>query len=329
MRINDLLTERELKEFGGIIPAAMNIIGRTGGKVLEPVGKGILKLAQRASGRADDAVATASKGGKIPKGKIADVGGKVTKDGFATFNKATGRLLLVLKGLGLGKMAYDYWDDMEDAVAMVEKGEWPPEKYQQYRQQRMATLVGQIAASTVLFGTLKLATGWTQLTVGMRLVPYAPVANLGKLLSNLDSAATVGLMAYLNTESGKNTVAEIIGACMIDQTLGDAGIAVVDKFKKIFGIKDNSPATPDNSAKADADSAADTQGQTAKDSTSQGTNPTAGQGPANKQLPISARPEIVTSPTGRAEFKIDPRFANVPQAGRTLADMEKERQKAK
>lgn len=326
MRINDLLTERELKEFGGIIPAAMNIAGRTAGKVLAPVGKGILKLAQRASGYADDAAATANKVGKPlkAKGKIADAGSKVAKDGFATFNRATGRLLLVLKGLGLGKMAYDYWDDMEDAVAAVESGKWTPEKYNQYRQQRMATLVGQIAASTVLFGTLKLATGWTQLTVGMRLVPYAPIANLGKLLSNLDSAATVGLMAYLNTDSGKNVVAEIIGACMIDQTLGDAGIAVVDKFKKIFGIKDNAPETPDDSAKQDADK----QGQTARDSTSQGTNPTAGQGTDNKPLGLLGRPDFVTSPTGRNELRIDPRFANVPQAGRTLADMEAERKAA-
>lgn len=317
MRINDLLTEQELKEFSGIIPAAMNMIGRAGGKVLEPIGKGILNLAKRASGTVDDAAVAG-------KGKIADIGGKTAKDGFAAVNKVTGRLLLVLKGLGLGKMTYDYWDDMEDAAAMVEKGAWSPERYHQYRQQRMATLVGQIAASTVLFGTLKLATGWTQLTVGMRLVPYAPIANLGKLLSNLDSAATVGLMAYLNTDSGKKVVAEIIGACMIDQTLGDAGIAVVDKFKKIFGIKDNAPETPDEKPKADADR----QGQTDKNTTSQGTNPTAGQEPGNKPQPLLARPEFVTSPTGRNELRIDPKFANMPKAGRTLADMEAERKAA-
>lgn len=318
MRIHDLLKEDDLNEFGELIPLALKAGGRLGGAALKPVGKGILKLAQRASGYGDDAAKAAKGAKKAPK-----VPGTVASDGFATFNKATGRLLLVLKGLGLGKMTYDYYQDMEDAVAMVEKGKWTTEQYHQYRQQRMATLVGQIAASTVLFGMLKLASGWSLMTTGMRVVPYAPIANLGKLLSNLDSAATVGLMAYLNTESGKNVVADIIGYCMIDQALGDAGTALVDKFKKVFNIKDGSPTKPEEEKPKDD---VDQKGQTDKDSTSQGANPTNGQ-QSDKSTPILGRQEFVTSPTGRNELKIDPAYANLPQAGRTLADMEAERKK--
>lgn len=307
MRINDLLSEQELQEFGSAIPAAVNIASRTGKSALKPLAKGAVKLAKR----------------------LSQAGAKGGIDKFAKFNKATGRLLLTLKGLGLATMAYSYYDDMEDAVAMVEKGKWTPEQYHQYRQQRMATLVGQIATSTVLFGALKLASGWTLLTTGMRVVPYAPVANLGKLLSNLDSAATVGLMAYLNTEAGKNVVAEIIGTTMIDQTLGDMGTAVVDKFKKIFKIADKVPEKDPNAGddtNQQAQDNKDAAGQQGSSTSQQGARPTPGQ-QTGKPTPILSRPEWVTTPSGKQELKIDPEFAKVPRAGRTLADMEAEKKK--
>lgn len=290
MKIQELLQD-------GIIDWA----ARAGAKALAPMAKSVLKTAGKNPAVKQAAVKAAQ---KVAPNAVKTAG-QVTAAGakMVPLVKATGKLLTILKFFGLGKMVYDYYDDIKYGEAMVKKGEWTPEQFMDYRQGKMTVLVSQIAASTVFFGALKITSGWSFLVMGCKLAPGRALPAFGALLGGMDRAVQVALIGALSTQEARHAIANLIGQGWVDNMLGGNGVALVDKVKEALGIKDDTSkiAAQAEKDKPESDAKPDVDATSSKPDTI--TAPPKASGP-------SASPTLSRNASGGLDIGLDPQFMN-------------------
>lgn len=294
MKIKELLND-------GIIDWA----ARAGAKALAPAAKSVLRTATK-----DPAVRQAA---KQAVQKVAPNAAKTAaKVGQAAARmtplvKASSRLLTILKFFGLAKMTYDYYDDIKYGEEMVAKGEWTPAQFMDYRQGKMTVLVSQIAASTVLFGALKITSGWAFLVKGCQWSRVKPIVAFGNLLSGMDRTVQVALIGALSTQKARDAIADLIGQGWIDSMLGGNGVALVDKVKNALGIDD---ATSKIGAQAEKDKEAEPGAKDDIDATST-PKPVPVATPSSKGP--SAEPTLSRKSDGGLDIQLDPTFMDKPK----------------
>lgn len=293
MKIKELLND-------GIIDWA----ARAGAKALAPAAKSVLRTATK-----DPAVRQAAKQAvqKVAP-NAAKTAAKVGQAAAAMtpLVKAGGRILTILKFFGLAKMTYDYYDDIKYGEEMVEKGEWTPAQFMDYRQGKMTVLVSQIAASTVLFGALKITSGWAFLVKGCQWSRLKPVVSFGNFLSGIDRTVQVAMIGALSTQKAREAIAELIGQGWIDSMIGGTGVELIDKVKHALGIDD---ATSKIGAQAEKDKESDPESKQDVDATSSKPSPVAT--PSTKGP--EAEPTMTRKSDGGLDIQLDPTFMDKPK----------------
>lgn len=240
MKIHELLNE-----------GPIDFIAKQGARLLAPAAKSILKTASK-----NPAVAQAAK--KTAQKVAPNLTKAVTKSAgvMGPLVRVSGKVLTLLKALGIAKFVYDYYDDVEYGEEQVKKGIWSPEEFADYRQGKMTVLVTQIAASTVFIGVIKIFSGWSLLTNVLRFSRIPGINTFGVFLSNLDKTVSVGVMAALQTHEARKAIASLIGQGVVDDFLGGNGVALVDHAKQALGLNDTTSkiqqqADKDKEEKAD------------------------------------------------------------------------------
>lgn len=288
MKISDLLNENELKEAW-----ADKLVT----KLLSPAAKAAMAAGQKSLAKG------AAKGvSKVAPKVAAPV---AQSGGVGKLVKATGKLLTILKFLGIAKMAYDYYADVSWGESQVKKGEWNAEQFADYRQGKMTVLVTQLAASVFLFNAIKIFSGWSLFTTALRLSRIPAISTFGTFLAGLDKAAQLAIIATVQTQGARKYIAELIGTGLIDDTLGGNGVALVDKVKDALGIKSEVPK-PEDKPENKPDNAQADIGATSGAVLAPNTPLQSPTKPGNVSL--GDNPTMFRKPDGQLDIGLDPEF---------------------
>lgn len=256
MKIYDIISENKTNE--GLRDMAI----KTAAKALEPTAT---KIASWAASKLGKPVAKNASLGKSLGNVYTGLGKNVAAPVTATM-KWTGRVLTVLKFYGLYQMAKDYRDAIGRGEAELKAGRWTQEQFDLYHRNQMSTLISQIALSTTFFMALKIASGWSLMVMALKYSRQPLAQAVGTTLGTMAKGTQVALIGYLNDKEVRNTIADFAANGIIDNTIGDMGIAASEKMQELLGR-----AEKKGRGEADTDTKTDTDSNTADTKTDTGT----------------------------------------------------------
>lgn len=195
--------------------------------------------------------------------------------------KIAGTISQVISAYGLVDFVLTYNKAIDYADAQLKKGPdndgWSQEQYDAFVAHKKATLVAQIAASTLLFSGLKTLGGWN--TVGLmfktRRSPYA--IKIGETMSTMSSAARAAFIIALGTKDARRLFSETFAGGLVDKIGNATYNGIADLFtsakEQVTGTKDSTADKPADATSADDKEATSTP-QATGTSTTPSTTPT-------------------------------------------------------
>jgi len=132
-------------------------------------------------------------------------------------------------------MVQDYNAGIDYANEQLKKGPpdgWTQAQYDASVKHLKATLVFQIAASTVVFSSLKHLSGWSTLGVGLRSSRWPMFQTIGNRMGQLSSAARASLIMVLQTKEARQIWSEFISGVLLD----NIGKEIFDQVSKLLDM---------------------------------------------------------------------------------------------
>lgn len=255
---------------------------------------------------AEPAVVKALKTGSKSAGKLAK-SAPVAAKGTSKLASLSADILSILKMLGIGKIIYNYIDDVSKGEAKLASGEWTQEEFDDFRQGMMTQLIAELAASTVLFSAIKLLSGFS---IFVRLLGFSRfTAPIGALLNGLSETARIAFIGYIATsKDARSVIADCIATMVqsqlgatVDNAVGGTGVYLLDKVKHLIGLSQKDPKFFKD---AEKDSAGDEPGT---DNTSTQAGKPSNNAQSNKSSDYTLQPGTERDPrTGAIRPKFDP-----------------------
>lgn len=166
----------------------------------------------------------------------------------------TGLVAKAISVYGIYDMVQDYNKGVAYFDEQLKSGKMTPDEYKAGVNHLKATLVAQIAASTVVFSALKHSTGWSTLGLMLRSRQSPMLRTIGENMGTLSSAARAALIMLLDTKEARAMWSDMFAGGMMD-TIGSMtfnGITeLFNKAKeKAKDITNTSTEPADNTASA-------------------------------------------------------------------------------
>jgi hypothetical protein len=189
--------------------------------------------------------------------------------------KLAGIVAKVVSAYGLVDMVMTFNTAIDYADSQLKKGVdnggWSQEQYDAFVAHKKATLVAQIAASTVVFSTLKTLGGWNSLGLMLktRRSPYA--IKIGETMSTMSSAARAAVIIALGRPEARRMFSDMFAGGIVDEIGSATYNGIANLFK---AAKEQTLGAPDKAddATADATAADDKEATTTTPSTTNGSS---------------------------------------------------------
>ena len=206
--------------------------------------------------------------------------------------KIAGTISQVISAYGLVDFVLTYNKAIDYADAQLKKGPdndgWSQEQYDAFVAHKKATLVAQIAASTLLFSGLKTLGGWN--TVGLmfktRRSPYA--IKIGETMSTISSAARAAFIIALGTKDARRLFSETFAGGLVDKIGNATYNGIADLFtsakEQVTGTKDSTTEKPADATSADDKDATSTTPSTTPNNSASNTPTSTGGDPMFKNV---------------------------------------------
>lgn len=250
--VNEAPSGLASKMFGGIASGAAKVLGKEKEEAL----KYIMSLVDKNTGKISSNLSAAEKAFIDNNPKLVTKAEKAVRSELKQAKYASDTAFIkgkieginntVSKSLGfstsVAKLATTGWwwyvviepvrqynKELTQAQAAVESGEWTPEKFEQYRKQQMAVLIGKIAEQYIIKRFTR------------SVLSKIPVFK--NSIQTLKPAAEAYFMSYVNSPEGSEQVATIMVEPLLTGVLGGLGTKAMDAISNKVSDANNSVRT--------------------------------------------------------------------------------------